>query len=192
MNEGSLYILAAPYTYVEEEFEPTVQEYTVSQSPTSPTTVQYQLDAQEVLTTIRMHLEGWTTVIDPETGEQRWVKREEFRMLNEKGVNAVLKVVAGVMHKIVFLSKLSKGKIEEFAQEVHRQVAKMLFERYEEFEIEDPRYIPVITLIVGMNVYAAMMRAEGGMTSEKITEVQRTIERIVSSGGKSFLPWGRD
>lgn len=177
---------------MDEEIEPTVQEYTVSQSPTSPTTVQYQLDAQEVLTTIRMHLEGWTTVIDPETGEQRWVKREEFRMLNERGVNAVLKVVAGVMHKVVFLSKLSKAKIEEFAQEVHRQVAKMLFERYEEFEVQDPRYIPVITLIVGMNVYAALMRAEGGMTSEKITEVQRIIERIASHGGKSILPWGRD
>ena len=146
----------------------------------------YQLDARDVINTIRLHLSGY--YYDP--FKEKWVKNEEYAMLNEKGVNAILKIVAATLHKVIFLSNLSREKIEKLSQEVHKQTAKLLFENYEEYGVREPRYIPIISLIAGMNVFAALKRAEDGRTAENIIEVQHTIERIVSRSNKSFLPWG--
>ncbi len=171
---------------IPEEVPPQPDPYTVA-SETQDLS-RYQLDARDVLDTIHRYLSGW--YYDPR--KEKWIRNEDYAMLNEKGVNAILKVVAAVLHKVIFLSNLSREKIEKFSEEIHRQVAKLVFENYEEYEVREPRYIAIIPLIVGLNVFAALKRAENGMTADAIKEVSHTIERIVTDKKKSLIPWGGD
>jgi len=163
--------------YVEEEYEEE-QPQQQPRVPLIPAPIpsnpgddffRYRIDASDILIEVKHLLKGEVLV-----GNQ-WVKQDEAWM-NDKGINKVTHImyVCG-MNKGTFLGNLTKDEIMYKCKMLKKKLARLLFEKYQDYEVPKEMRDLLIKTVVD-TVHSGLSRSEGGRESEQLSTAAQRIE----------------
>jgi len=96
-------------------------------------------------------------------------------MLNPKGVNYIISIVASLNSRDVRLSNLDEKMIRQMALDTENQITDVLFLKKEEFDV-DLSYASTIVNTVGNLVLSSLYRALNGFEQEKMKDIARVHE----------------
>jgi len=160
--------------------------------------LQLRLSPEKTLYEIETSLAGghWTTIYDEKTGrvKTQWENKGE-KLLNENGVQAVMRICRSVINTSTVQGKLTHTEINDFMRNFHKQLASILMRGKHNYEIKTINDYHSIILIVTSFTRLFLSRTEEGFGSTQLTETSKTIETIKTGEqqklGKGFLGFGR-
>lgn len=149
--------------------------------------VKYVLNTDDVLTSVEAYLSS--LVYD--TKRKQWV-RDEIEagkpLMNERGVNEIMRVLKIRLSRIFTLSNFNEKDINIISKQFGRNLVLLFFAKYREYEIERVR-IRFITHEIVDCVYATLMKARDGQLQTFLKDTTRVTETITNqSGGRSLNP----
>jgi len=147
--------------------------------------LKYQLDFSDVLEHIRKYLEGmyYDEQAGAYVGYQTDNEGNPIPLMNPRGVSLVMRTLVGFLHKGIVLGNISHEEATEWAQMIHKSIAKTLFIHGTEIDMA-PSDIREITLTISTNVYSALTRAISGSTATQLNQIVTVHEEKSQSDGK--------
>ncbi len=168
----------------------TQRQYETYGGITDPTIAQLQLDMSTTIEFIEHDLKGehLTVEIDQEGNKVPVWKSSGMRMVNDKGVRAIISLLHSYLNVNTFLSVVGEEQIEAIMSRFHLNLAGLLIDNQEEFEISN-EYLYILEGKLTDIVWLALLRAsKGGKTLECFTKTHSVSEmREMKQERKKFL-----
>ena len=138
----------------------------------SAQTLHIRLNSDDIIIRIQLFLEGkeWD-----EDGQEYKQVREA--MLGKKGVSYIISAVYPYTSKMITLGNLDEEEARGMAKRQEQNIADVLFENYEEFELKEAYYSTVVSL-AGDIIYSSLTRSIKGAENKNMTSGTNTVEHI--------------
>jgi hypothetical protein len=167
--------------------EEDVNEFEEVPTTTSRTPVDQQLEYEDVLWRIYLQLKGKMVIGDQilDLGDP---------LLSDTGIQYVMKVLNGYLHKGMVLANLDADMIRKMSFWAGYYLATAMLLDYERVGSPSPAVVDNIVNLVFDNIYATLTRALNGRTAEGLKEIVKVQSvKILEKGKKpSFLLGGGD
>jgi len=98
-------------------------------------------------------------------------------LANEEGIAGLLTIVGTSVNKVISLTKFQDDEIENIMEHIDDTLIDLLATKYDEWEI-DPDFLSYIRELIINFIHASYKQAVGGWTSEQLSQVMTTTERI--------------
>ena len=141
----------------------------------------WRLEVDDIIIPLEHDLKG--EKFDPKT--QTWVP-EDLRLLNDEGVKSIISLVRTVSNKTVYLTYLEKAQIYGMCLDLNKQVAKLLFFRWQDFDVKEEHLSMLVFKIVTF-VFMGMKRAEDAGERKALTQSEKIVRRYGDENKKGPL-----
>jgi len=165
----------------------------------SASSLQYQLEVQEILEDIEHNLRGEVLHFD-ENGRSKWKVPEGVHpLINEKGISKVMSILKARLTKIYVLSNLDEEIIENLTCGLARNVIDDLYYNWEDYDLEDDAAASLIVGLIADTVYVTLRKSSKGtylkflgtvhqdISHNQITQVARG--QPTEEGKRGILGW---
>jgi len=160
-----------------EQYEPAPQQgYGVM--PTNEGTIQFQIQAQEIIEELEHLLRNEQLVYDVETGQEIWKAIEGTTpMINNKGICALMFSVKPNLTKIFILSDFERWEIENMVIDTAAAMLDLMEENWVEFGIHNTSEASVIVRVIQNAIFATLKKGYQGNYLKFLRTVQ-TVQDV--------------
>ncbi len=144
------------------------QQYFQTYNTPRPTEYLEHLDTQKYLEKIEHNLKGEKY----DFKKQNWVKVPELAIMNERGVDNVLRFLGSILDKQMFLSNLHPKEIEKVCRALHIALARDFLYHWRVYDLEKGLRGDMVAFIM-KPIYIGLKHAEG--------EGDRSLMRDITS-----------
>lgn len=142
--------------------------------------IQYQLDIKEELEDIEHLLRGQTVKTDQQ-GNKKWVDPTNAGdvLLNERGVQEILKILRMYLNKNILLSNFDEDTINMRVKQFSLRLMRNIFMNYDEYGMTTEyktRQFEMIVMNITDMVEAAYFRALGGQERESLRKSMNVLQ----------------
>ncbi len=154
----------------------------------SPEFSRWQLDAEDYISQIYNILAGvvYKQGVD---GKIISVIAPEQAQLNDLGIRIVIDLLKFTLHKGMVLSDFDPKEISKLTQAFHKKLARELIVNWKDFGAKSPTLASDIAFKVASNVFAALKRAKGGNTFDRMSKshiVSENVQKKTTGGQGGF------
>lgn len=146
----------------------------------------YRIETTSILDEIEHKLKG--EVFD--YAKRRYEKKYD-PWINEEGINVILSILYAYSNKSNILSRPSLAEIYFMCRSFRKDLAKMIFKKGEEFQIQKERRTLMVSMITN-SVFLSLLRSKEGKEAEQLTLGTQRHEITRSGYGeqekKGFFP----
>jgi len=150
-----------------QQVDPDEQYSFGAQGAKDPELIKWQLSGKDLLEEIRNLMMGnsW----NPTT--EKW-EPDADPLMNQEGINAIIKIVQDYVNKNTILSTLEEPFILYIVREINFDVNELLVASYEDFGIKK-QYLSVVSNSICNMIYFAMQRALKGGEKTFLTSTEQ-------------------
>jgi len=152
--------------------------------------VKYQLDVKEELVRIEHLLRGHIPKIDEEGNIYYDQPEDSIRILNEKGVNEILNILAWYLNKNIILSNFDETEVALRCKQFMSFLADFIANNYQRFGMDNKdkiKHYPMLVLNITNTIEAAYHRAIGGEERKSLSTARHiTQTQPINSYGMSM------
>lgn len=181
-NEG----LEQPQGQIEQEEDSQDSQFATQQllPPMDGSAVLEQLNLDEAIKKIEYSLQGLTWDTDKST-----FKQHTDPLLNKKGVQDIIRLCIGFLHKGLYLSNLDEDEVSKKMIDFRCMLADLMLLNFWNYEIQEEN-LDQIRVIVEFNFFFAIKRAFGQGDKLYLGKIQqmRTVESHNFMPGPSEKP----
>ncbi len=152
--------------------------------------VKWQLDINEELENIEHLLRGHIPRVDKEGNSYYELPPEEERILNERGINEILKQLKWYLNKNLILSNFTEDEINIRVKQFAEELTNFIFINYENFGMDTPdkiKYYPITVINIVNAVEAAYHRSLNGGERTSL-RTARTVHQSEPLGQNYGMP----
>jgi len=158
--------------------------------------IAYQIDCDEIIESVALHLKGQIKVFDKKTQKMQIIDDPHSKaLINERGVSRVVTILRSHINKVFILSDLEDEDIRAITSSLSSILIDELYFNWEEFGITSYPSGSIVIDVVVNTVYATLRKAYRGGYLDAIKTIQRvhdvqtinTSERAPDKGGLGGL-----
>jgi len=141
--------------------------------------IRFQLELNDTIENIEHYLRGDIPTIKER--KKTWKPgTPEDSLLNEKGINEILRILHTYLNKNTILSNLDELKINEICTVLGTEINDLIFMRYDEYGMdtkEKRKSYPLLVYNITYPIYFTMRRALGGGERAGLKESRMVMQQ---------------
>lgn len=148
-------------------------------SHASETSLQYQIDANQILEELEHTLKGEVIIQNTETNTISWVTPQNIRpLINEDGINSVLMLLRSRLNKIFILSDFSEENIRNMVEALGQAIIDDFYLNWTTYKIKDQAAASYIQNLICDTYFATLRKGHEGnylkflRSTQSIHEIQ--------------------
>lgn len=157
--------------------------------------VTWQLDTKEILDQIEHNLRGDVVKVD-EKGDEIWVKstkEQGLAMLNDKGVNAIMKILSMYLNRNSILSATKEEEVNEMLYTIGMEIGYNLVLNYRNYgweKAEMRRNYNLLVIMVTDQIALTLKRSIGGGERSSLREARSVTQSEALNNQNLISPMG--
>lgn len=174
-----------------------VQQGSVYAGQNQDDLVRFQLMLSDILETAEHLLRGDKVLTDVD-GNVSWAEpdEEDLRLFNEKGVQAILRILHSYLNRNTILANYEVQEIKDIVYDFGHNVNKYIYSNYEKMgldTIEKIKVYPTILNSIKDMVHSAYTRAYNGGERQSLREARHVSQSLTPQGYgmPQFMPQQR-
>lgn len=177
----------------EQELNPNIarrQYEETSRRESEQKLAEIMLDSSVTLQDLERNLRGefFFAGYDEQGNEVKGWQKSGLRLANEEGVRAIMTFVGLNLTPITYLTNLDDQDIENMMVPIHQDLAGMLVDKQDEFEIDSAYLKPLLTTLTNI-IWQAQKRSLFAKTLESFTESHKSMEVREYKKPRKLLPF---
>lgn len=165
------------------------EQYIPTPMPDNANLTMWSLSSQDILKEIEHDLRG--EIFNEET--EKWELVAEGKpLMNDEGIRSIVSLARTIVNKVAFLSNLSEDMVLQISRDFADDLADLLFNNIEQFEIKRT-HLNIIVTKISYIIYVALQRAyeEGERRFLKTAERRIVSVRQDPNEKKGFWIFGK-
>lgn len=153
--------------------------------------IQYQLEVNEILEQVEHFLKG-QVVFTNDDGSQYWKDPDdkEQQVLNDKGVQEILRVLRLYLNKNTILSNYKEDLINEKMYDLGIELSDLLYIKWKEYGLDTEEKQKMYTMIVRQivdTVHSSYLRALGGGERDSLRQARLVTQQDTTGQPQQHL-----
>ena len=145
----------------------------------SETLIHFQLELDSILELIEHTLKG--DILKFKDGHKIWEspENEDERVFNDYGTKEIMRILAMYINRNTILSNYSEDQINMKMLDLGKEVADLIFMKYEKFgldTLEKRKLYPIIVREITDIVHSSYLRAYGAGERDSLREARQVIQ----------------